>query len=430
MLLKRLIPYLLPLKGKYPSLFAFLKRLARRYFGDQLAVYPRMIGGEISAVESVLKSSDWNMTYGKGLAHEKLEREFADYIGVNHAIAVNTGGMAIQMSLRALGLQPGDEVIHQIDTCSANAFSVMNAGCTPIFSDISLDTFMLSEQDTENNISTNTKALMPIHMWGNPENMEMVDAIAKKHKLLVVEDACLSLGAEYHGKRTGSFGNVGVFSFGCIKPMQAGEGGMIVTNDYSLAKELRSLRHWGDRTIEYGIRDTLTLPWNGRMSEIIAAVLLVQLRGYPDHLKKLQENVLLFSKLIKDISGVEIVTNNGPRCASAYSQIVLRIDETKIHINKKTLMEKLYAQGINVWHANFEPINSLSFFKNNEWKKWILKGDIEKADYNYNRMFINSNKVYASSGFGLGKMNFMSIDNVTYLFNILSKTLLEFSAAK
>ena len=423
MFLKRLIPYLLPLKEKYPSFFAFLKRLAKRYFGGKLAVYPRMMGGEISAVENVLKSSDWNMAYGKGLVHEKLEREFADYIGVNHAIAVNTGGMAIQMSLRALGLQPGDEIIHQIDTCSANAFSVMNAGCTPIFSDISLDTFMLSERDIENNISAKTKALMPVHIWGNPENMEMVAAIAERHNLLVVEDACLALGAEYCGKKAGSFGKVGIFSFGCIKPMQAGEGGMIVTNDYSLARELRSLRHWGDRTIEYGVRDTLTLPWNGRMSEIIAAVLLVQLRGYPDHLKKLQENVFLFSELIKGFSGVEIITNNTPQCTSAYSQIVLKIDATKLHISKRELMEKLYTQGINVWHANFEPINSLSFFKNNEWKKWILKGDIEKAEYNYSRYFINSNKVYTSLGFGLGKMNFMSVSNVTYLFNVLRKIL-------
>jgi dTDP-4-amino-4,6-dideoxygalactose transaminase len=363
------------------------------------------------------------MAYGKGLVHEKLEREFADYIGVNHAIAVNTGGMAIQMSLRALGLQPGDEVIHQIDTCSADAFAVMNAGCTPIFSDISLETFMLSEQDIENNISTNTKALMPVHIWGNPENMEMVEAITKRHNLLVVEDACLSLGAEYCGKRTGSFGNVGVFSFGCMKPMQAGEGGMIVTNDYYLAKELRSLRHWGDRTIEYGVRDTSTLPWNGRMSEIIAAVLLVQLRSYPDHLKKIQENVFFFSELIKEFTGVEIITNRRPLCNSAYSQVVLKIDETKIHISKKELMEKLYTQGIYVWHANFEPINSLSFFKNNEWKKWIFKGNIEKVNYNYNRNFINSNKVYASSGLGLGKINFMSVGNVTYLYNVLRKIL-------
>ena len=425
MFIKRIIPYILPLKEKFPSLFALLKRLAKRYLGDVLAVYPRMMGNEIEAVSEVLKSSDWNMAYGKGLVHEKLENRFAEYIGVNNAVAVNTGGMAIQMSLRLLGLKPGDEVIHQIDTCSANAFAVMNAGCTPIFSDISLETFMLLEDDVNKMISENTKVLMPVHMWGNPERIDMIMNIAQKHNLIVLEDACLSLGALYHGKKVGSFGTVGVFSFGCVKPIQAGEGGMIVTNDDKLAKELRSLRHWGDRTLEYGVRDTTTLAWNGRMSEIVAAVLLEQLKGYPDHLKKLQENVSLFAESIKAYEGIDILQKCDPNCTPAYSQVVVKINENETGLSKKEIMDKLYTRGISVWHANFEPINSLSFYKNNEWGKWILKGDVEKARENYRRCFVNSYKVYTSMGIGLGKMNFLSKGNVKYLFDQLGNILAE-----
>ena len=132
---------------------------------------------------------------------------------------------------------------------------------------------------------------------------------------------------------------------------------------------------------------------------------------------------MLFSELIKDFEGIEIKNNIGLHCTSAYSQVVLKINETNLQFSKKDLMEKLFNKGIAVWHANFELINSLSFYKNNEWKKWILKGDIEKAAYNYSKSFNNSNKVFTSLGIGLGKMNFMSVGNVRYLFNELRKIL-------
>src|SRR6202012_485782 len=107
------------------------------------------------------------------------------------------------------------------------------------------------------------------HMWGNLEDMSNVLQIAERHGLHVIEDTCLALGASTGDCMAGSLGRVGVFSFGCIKPIQGGEGGMIVTGDEALARELRAMRHWGDRTIEYGVRDTSLPAWNGRMSDFV-----------------------------------------------------------------------------------------------------------------------------------------------------------------
>ena len=125
-------------------------------------------------MEKVLKSSQWNMAYGRNLSHEYLEAEFCEYIGVPNAVAVGSGGLALQMSMRALGLKPGNEVIHQVDTCSASAQSVMNAGLNPVFSDISRDTLMFDFNDLQGLINPNTKAIMPTHMWGNCENIKEV----------------------------------------------------------------------------------------------------------------------------------------------------------------------------------------------------------------------------------------------------------------
>lgn len=417
-MLNRLIPYVLSLRERFPRVYGLLVSLGKRYLGRRLGIYPRLLGNEVKAVSEVLRGSQWNMAYGKGLAHERLEAAFADYIGVAQAVAVNTGGMAIQMSLRALGLKPGHEVIHQVDTCSATALAVMNAGCTPLFADISERTFMLSPQRVGELIGPQTKALIATHMWGNPEDMAAIARLKDEHGLLVIEDACLSLGAISQGRPVGSFGDVGVFSFGCIKPIQGGEGGMIVTSDADLARELRAMRHWGDRTIEFGERDVTQLCWNGRMSEIVAAVVREQLRGYPHHLAHLRENVADFSNFVEGVPGLSLVLGNSENISDCiFTQLVLRLDSEVIGISKQTLWNGLSERGIPLWHANFELINSLSLFAKAKWRDWVLRGDLERAAFNYSSSFPKAERVFAHSGLGLGKMNFLSSGNLRHLKN-------------
>jgi dTDP-4-amino-4,6-dideoxygalactose transaminase len=415
-MLNSLIPFVMRLRKRSPWLYGHIVAMGKRLFGSRLGVYPRPMAGEVAAAAAVLRGSQWNMTSGSGLAHERLEAAFAAYVGVPYAIAVNTGGMALQMSMRALGLKHGDEVVHQVDTCSATALAVMAAGCTPIFADINERTLMLDASQIEQSIGPLTKAVLATHMWGNPEDMPTLLDLAKRHGLYVIEDSCLALGATLGGRMAGSAGHVGVFSFGCIKPIQGGEGGMIVTQDEALARELRAMRHWGDRTIEYGVRDTLRPAWNGRMSEIVAAVVAEQLKGYPRHLRNVRAAVADFQAFVSRIDGIELVIGNASSIEDcAFTQVVLRIDEHTLGRSKVSFKDALYARGVPVWHANFELINSLTLFQDGAWEDWLPRADLERTRANYRASYPVAQKVMQSTGLGLGKMNFLSRQNLQHL---------------
>jgi perosamine synthetase len=421
-MLNSLVPFVLRLRDRYPRVYGVLIALGTMLFAKRLGMYPRSLAGEAKAAAAVLRSSRWNMTAGKGLPHERLESALAEYLGVNHAIAVGTGGLALQMSMRALGLKPGDEVIHQVDTCSATALAVMAAGCTPLFSDISSTSLMLDTGELERSIGPDTRALIPTHMWGNPEDIASVMEVAERRGLKIIEDACLALGATVNGRKVGSFGHVGVFSFGCVKPIQGGEGGAIVTNDEALARELRSMRHWGDRTIEYGVRDTLCPAWNGRMSEIVAAVVAEQLKGYPRHLAALRESVDAVARCISGIDGLQLVLGHGGRIEDcSFTQVVLKIDPARFGLDKQAAMEDLRSSGVPTWHANFEPISTLSLFKGDAWKDWLPRADMRRVGDNYTRAYPAATRIYQAGGFGLGKMNFLSRSNARYLVKQLDR---------
>jgi dTDP-4-amino-4,6-dideoxygalactose transaminase len=415
-MLNALIPYVMRLRTRFPGVYARIVALGRRFLGGRLGIYPRPMANEVSAATAVLRGSQWNMTAGKGLAHERLEADIAAFVGVPHAIAVNTGGMALQMSMRALGLKPGDEVIHQVDTCSATTLAIMAAGCTPMFADVSARTMMLDPAAVERTVGPRTRALIPTHMWGNPENMAAMLAIAKSRNLHVIEDSCLALGASVGDKMAGASGHVGVFSFGTIKPIQGGEGGMIVTSDEALARELRAMRHWGDRTIEYGTRDTFRPAWNGRMSEIVAAVVTEQLKGYPRHLSNLRSAVAEFETFLARIEGLELVTGTARSSNEcAFTQVVLRMDEAKLGRKKAEFKDELYARGVPVWHANFELINSLSLFRQSLWEEWLPKADIDRTRANYLNAYPVAQRLYDHDGMSLGKMNFLSKPNLRHM---------------
>lgn len=393
----------------------FIKKLFRYLFKS----YPYIVGDELRLVKNVLNSGVWNMSNPEGL-HVILEREFAKYIGVKHAIVVNTGGVAIQMSLRALGLSKGDEVIHQVDTCVANAFAVMNAGAVPIFADISLETFKLDFRNLEKLITSNSRAIMPIHVWGNSENMELVQEFAKKHNLKIIEDCALAFGSEYNGQKLGSFGDVGIFSFGSTKPIQAGEGGIITTNDDVLAKKLRAMRMWGEMTQEYGVRDHEVLSWNGRASEVVVAVMLEQFRNYEKRYESLKNNVESFLERVKYIDLISFADMSIYNTKPSYAQVVLRLDAK---IDKLIFMSKLNEENISIFHANFEPIPTISFFKNATWKLWSDALDVEWVAANYQDEFINSKLVFESFGIGLFPINFLTKKSVNSTINSLTKIL-------
>lgn len=376
----------------------------RPAFTASLDMYPRSFGGELEELRKVLESRRWNILYGAG-ATQQFEEEFAQYLGRRYAVAVNTGGMALQVSLRALGVEPGDEVLFQVDTCAADASAVMNAQATPIFVDSDPETFMLNRKSLESWISPRSKVLMPIHMWGRPEDMDMIEEIAGKHDLMVLEDACLAFGAEWKGVKVGRFGRASCFSMGCLKSLQAGEGGIIVTDDESLWKEISMLRTWGQMQHVYGVRDQRELAWNGRPSQFVCAVALAQLRHFPEHLERLNGGASRLRKFLEDIPGVVNIARDERITKEAFTQFVFRVDEAVLGCSRDAFAEALAAEGVSgVWHGAFEPINTLSLWRGDRWRTWTNGHPyIESVARNYSHAFENALRTFHQTGVSISR---------------------------
>lgn len=215
----------------------------------------------------------WNGNWANYI--KDLENSFANYVGVRHAIATSSCTGALHIALSALGLGPGDEVIVPDITWVATANAVLYVGATPIFADINSETWLLSPQSVRSKITPKTKAIMPVHLYGHPCEMDSIMRLAEEYNLYVVEDAAPSIGAEYHGRRTGSFGHFACFSFQGAKLAVTGEGGMLVTNDDTLRERAYSIWDQGRKPGTFWIQN------NGlkyKMSNVQAAVGLAQLQ--------------------------------------------------------------------------------------------------------------------------------------------------------
>lgn len=214
----------------------------------------------------------WNNEWNKYL--RKFEQGFADYIGVKHAIATSSCTGALHLSLLALGIGRGDEVIVPELTWVATANAVLYTGATPIFADVEEDSWCLDADSVASKITPRTKAVMPVHLYGQPARMDRILAVAKEHKLYVVEDAAPSAGAEFNGKRTGSFGQFGCFSFQGAKLLVTGEGGMLLTDDTELYNRVYKIWDQGRVPGSFWID---TNGWKYKMSNVQAAIGLGQL---------------------------------------------------------------------------------------------------------------------------------------------------------
>ena len=223
---------------------------------------------EINAVTEVLESG--MLAGGRRVA--ELEERFAAFIGTKHAIAVSNGTVALMCLFEGLGIGPGDEVITVGHTFNATVSSIMSTGATPVFVDIEPDTYNIDASLIEAAITPRTRAICPVHLFGLPADLEMIVAIANRHGLAVVEDACQAHGAEFGGRRVGSFGH-GAFSLYGTKNMTTGEGGLITTDDDRLDDWIRLYRNQGMRERYHHE----TLGYNFRLTDIAAAIGLCQL---------------------------------------------------------------------------------------------------------------------------------------------------------
>lgn len=206
---------------------------------------------------------------------ESFEREFAEYCGATYGVGVNSGLDALRLALVVLGIGPGDEVITVANSAVATALAITHTGAKPVFVDVDKSTYNIDLHKIEEKVTRKTKAILPVHLFGNPADMESINEIAENHDLWVVEDACQSHGAEYKGKKTGTLGDVGCFSFYPTKNLGAyGDGGMVLTNDKEICERIKMLRNYG-QTTRY---KSVFIGFNSRLDEMQAAILRVKLR--------------------------------------------------------------------------------------------------------------------------------------------------------
>jgi dTDP-4-amino-4,6-dideoxygalactose transaminase len=224
-----------------------------------------------------------------------FEEEFAAYCQAKQAIGVGSGTDALILSLRAADVGPGDEVITVSHTFFADTEAIALVGATPVFVDVEPDTWNLDPSKLEAAITPRTKAIIPVHLCGQPADMTPIMEIARRHKLFVLEDACQAHGAEYQGKRVGAIGDAAVFSFYCSKNLGGfGEGGMVTTNDAGLTARIRRLRdHGSDRRYEHAEIGT-----NARLDEVQAAILRVKLRHLNGWNAGRQANAAAYGELL------------------------------------------------------------------------------------------------------------------------------------
>ena len=295
---------------------------------------------EIECVTDAIRSS-WVSSIGPYI--DKFEAGFAQYIGVKHAIAVSNGTTALHLALHALGIGPGDEVIIPDLTFAATAHTVLQTGATPVLVDVEPDTWCIDPRAVARAVSEKTRAIMPVHLFGHPADMEVINEIAAAHKLFVIEDAAEAHGAEVDGKKVGSLGNVGTFSFYGNKVITSGEGGMLTTDDDDLAARLRFLKDHGMSTERRYFHTELA--FNYRMTNLQAALGFAQLSQIEEFIQKKRQIFEWYRRGLGDLPGVSLnVEREGYRSIYWMTNVVL--DEAS-SISRETLCLELRQRGID-----------------------------------------------------------------------------------
>ncbi len=300
-------------------------------FVDLQAQYAA-IGPDVEeAIRGVLERADFIL----GSEVAGFEEDFARYVGVRHAVGVGSGLAALELALRAHDLGPGDEVITAANTFIATILAIMAVGARPVLADVDPATYNLDPGRLEAAITSRTRAILPVHLYGQPADMGPILAVARRHHLLVIEDAAQAHGASYDGKRAGAWGDIAAFSFYPAKNLGAyGDGGLVATNDADTAEKIRRLRNYGERTkYHHVIRGT-----NSRLDTLQAAVLRLKLRHLDEWNAARREHAAAYHSLLKGLPVLRPETH--PKAVHVFHLYVVQVE------NRDAVQESLRANGI------------------------------------------------------------------------------------
>ena len=302
---------------------------------------PDITETEIEAVTAVLRS----LRLSLGPKLEEFERVMAEYAGVSHAVAVNSGTSGLHLCIQALDIGEGDEVIVPSFTFIAAANSIRYERARPVFVDIDPVTLNLDPEKMEAAITPRTRAIMVVHTFGVPAEMDAILAIAQRHNLYVIEDSCEAIGAEYKGCRVGSFGHAAVFAFYPNKQITTGEGGMIVTRDAQFAARMRALRNQGRYDSSAWLQHA-EVGYNYRISEMNCALGIEQMKRIKEILSKRESVATAYGHALADVKGIILPPLHLPDIRVSWFVYVIRLADSSISEHRNALMSFLQSEGI------------------------------------------------------------------------------------
>jgi dTDP-4-amino-4,6-dideoxygalactose transaminase len=307
---------------------------------------------EISAVVSILKDGTLTSSSNAGGKNvREFEKLASSFVKAKYAVAVNSGTAALQAALYSLDIKKGDEVLIPSFTFVSTANAVVSTGAKPVFVDILEENYTMDPKDMENKISKRTKAIIPVHLYGNVAFIDRILEISKTHNLRVIEDSAQSMGSTLKGKQTGTFGDLGCYSMYPAKVMTAGEGGLIVTNNKKLHEKLLMIRNHG---MVQG-NDSRIFGLNLRLPEISAAIAKIQIKKLPKFLKIRKKNAIELSQLIADLK-IKIPQEREKESVNWYLYSIFTPKRNKI-------LNKLNSKGIGAASYYSTPIHKTPFYK-------------------------------------------------------------------
>ncbi|HOG48682.1 MAG TPA: DegT/DnrJ/EryC1/StrS family aminotransferase, partial [Anaerolineae bacterium] len=303
----------------------------------------------------VLRSGQWGALAGHMV--QAFERRFAEFQGARYGVCVPNGTLALQMALKALGVGPGDEVITTPYTFIATANAALALGARVVFADIDPASLNIDPAQVERTVTPRTRAIVPVHLGGQPADMDRLLAISRQHNLGLLEDACQAWGAEWRGRRVGAIGDLGAFSFQSSKNISAGEGGIVVTNDERLAELCWSLHNVG-RVRGGAWYYHEIVGWNLRMTEWQAAVLLAQLERLPEQAARREANACYLADALGQVPGIGPLPANPLVTQHARHLFIMRYDPAAYGgRSRDEFLRALQAEGIEPVSPGYVPLH-------------------------------------------------------------------------
>jgi dTDP-4-amino-4,6-dideoxygalactose transaminase len=329
-------------------------------------VWPQYDDAERKALQEVLDSRIWWRTPGtRTLA---FEQEFAKFHGAKHGLAVTNGTAALEVAMSAIGIRPGDEVIIPDYTFVATASAVLYASAMPVTVDVSADTFCIDPKLAEAAITRRTKAIIAVHMGGHPADLDALRELTSKKGIALVEDSSHAHATEWKGKRIGSHGVAGTFSFQASKLMTAGEGGIIVSNDDGFERQARSVHDCGRMPGQWFYSHYINGS-NYRLSEWHGAVLSVQLKRLDEQTQRRHHNARVLDQLLSGIPGITPQKLDSRCTRNGHYAYIFQVNSKDFGgASTEKLIQAMNAEGIPN-QASYPPIHALDMFQNGEYRK-------------------------------------------------------------